>query len=451
MEIQELIIGPIYFIVILLVAYAVRGVAGDATMQKHFLRGLFLKLVGSIFVYIVYFFIYRGGDSATYYNNALLLNEALYNDIFIAIKLYYKDPKVYDFDTYLWFRSLNAEDTSSYFLVKVTSIFSIFCFYSYLGIAYLLSVLSFVGIWRMFKMFTTIYPQHIDKLALSFLYIPSVFFWGSGLLKDTITIGFLGFLVSSIYYIAITRKDIVWNIFLIILSVYMIGVLKGYILMAMIPAIILWIFITYRSKIKSKITKTLITPVLIMVIAVLGYLILNALGNTFQKFSLDNLEMKAKGMQTWHTYVVDVLNDGQGSSYSLGEVDYSVTGIIKKIPVAINVALFRPYIWEIRSSIMLLSAGESLVILFFTLSAIWYFFKHFYFALKFIGENPTIIFMLVFSLVFAFSVGFSSYNFGALSRYRIPLLPFYMAAIFIVRGELKQYDTYLEKKKYYLL
>jgi hypothetical protein len=179
--------------------------------------------------------------------------------------------------------------------------------------------------------------------------------------------------------------------------------------------------------------------------------VLNTLGNTFQKFNLENLEAKAKGMQQWHTYVVEVLNDGQGSSYSLGDLDYSITGILKKIPASINVALFRPYFWEVRTSLMVLSAVESSIILFFTLTALWYFFKHFYFSLNYISKNPTIIFMLVFSLVFAFSVGFSSYNFGALSRYRIPLLPFFTGAIFIIRGELLAYDAYKKDKNKFII
>ena len=217
--------------------------------------------------------------------------------------------------------------------------------------------------------------------------------------------------------------------------------------MAMLPAAILWVFITYRSKIESKFVKALVTPILLVSIVISGYFVLNALGNTFQKFSLDNIETKAKGMQAWHTYVVEVLNDGQGSSYTLGDVDYSVTGIIKKIPAAINVALFRPYFWEVKTSLMILSAVESSFIMFFTITAVWYFVKHFQFGVLFISKNPALIFMLIFSIVFAFSVGFSSYNFGALSRYRIPLLPFFLGAIFIIRGELLEYDAYIKIRK----
>ena len=42
-----------------------------------------------------------------------------------------------------------------------------------------------------------------------------------------------------------------------------------------------------------------------------------------------------------------------------------------------------------------------------------------------ISKDPNLVFCLVFSIIFAFAVGISSYNFGALSRYKIPCLPFY--------------------------
>jgi hypothetical protein len=49
-----------------------------------------------------------------------------------------------------------------------------------------------------------------------------------------------------------------------------------------------------------------------------------------------------------------------------------------------------------------------------------------------IVKDPYVLFCLVFSLIFAFAVGISSYNFGALSRYKIPCLPFYGAFILIL-------------------
>ena len=57
---------------------------------------------------------------------------------------------------------------------------------------------------------------------------------------------------------------------------------------------------------------------------------------------------------------------------------------------------------------------------------------------KLILTNPEVQFCLIFSLLFAFSVGFTSYNFGSLVRYKIPFMPFYYIALFILADKEKQ-------------
>jgi ABC-type sulfate transport system permease component len=49
-----------------------------------------------------------------------------------------------------------------------------------------------------------------------------------------------------------------------------------------------------------------------------------------------------------------------------------------------------------------------------------------------IFSDPTLFFCLVLTLIFAFAVGISSYNFGALSRYKIPCMPFFGAFLVIL-------------------
>ena len=52
-----------------------------------------------------------------------------------------------------------------------------------------------------------------------------------------------------------------------------------------------------------------------------------------------------------------------GSGYSLGELDGTFGSMIRLSPQAINVSLFRPYLWEVKNPLMLLSALESFLLL----------------------------------------------------------------------------------------
>ena len=47
-------------------------------------------------------------------------------------------------------------------------------------------------------------------------------------------------------------------------------------------------------------------------------------------------------------------------------------------------------------------------------------------------SEPILLYAFVFSLLFAFGVGIAGTNFGALVRYRVPLMPFYLPMIFLI-------------------
>ncbi|MDA9952290.1 hypothetical protein N9D46_02595, partial [Chitinophagales bacterium] len=346
MGIQDLLVGPIYFFIIMLIGVNIKNKMKDKEVGDYFLKGLFLKLFGAFGISIVYFFYYGSGDTIFYFQRAKLIDSVLFSKIDVGLKLLFANPMVIDPQTFGYFNAVRAWDASSYLVVKLAAISNIFCFNSYLSNAFIFSVLSFVGIWRLYKMLLEIFPEKGQILAWSFLFIPSVFFWGSGILKDNVTYGFLGIFITSFYYLFIKRRQLLKNLFLFIVSTYIIGVIKSYILLAAIPALLAWLFFKYRGNIKSSALRNMATPILLVFIIGTGYGAIQLAGSSFNKFSIDNAQEKAEDMQRWHTYRVEVLKGGEGSSYNLGEVDFTPIGILTKIPKAINAALFRPYLWE---------------------------------------------------------------------------------------------------------
>ena len=117
-----------------------------------------------------------------------------------------------------------------------------------------------------------------------------------------------------------------------------------------------------------------------------------------------------------------------GSGYSLGELDGSFESMVRLAPQAINVSLFRPYLWEVKNILMLFSAVESLVLLGVCVYVIGKQRVRIFSALS----DPNILFAVSFALVFAFAIGVSTYNFGTLVRYKVPLLPFMVTALILI-------------------
>ena len=118
------------------------------------------------------------------------------------------------------------------------------------------------------------------------------------------------------------------------------------------------------------------------------------------------------------------------NSYNIGTLDGSFSGVLRIAPRAIGTSIFRPFIWESRNTIMIFSGLENLILVFATLYLILKTNPIKFFSLIF--KEPLLVHCLIFVLLFSFGVGIASTNFGALVRYRIPLIPFYFPMIFLI-------------------
>jgi hypothetical protein len=83
--------------------------------------------------------------------------------------------------------------------------------------------------------------------------------------------------------------------------------------------------------------------------------------------------------------------------------------------------------------------------MFFTLSVLYkYGVKHF---ISTATKDPVVIYCISFSLLFALFVGATTANFGSLVRYKIPCMPFYVIAIFLIQDAARQKKENLLKNK----
>ena len=90
-------------------------------------------------------------------------------------------------------------------------------------------------------------------------------------------------------------------------------------------------------------------------------------------------------------------------------------------PIALVFAVFRPAIFEVQNSMMLLNALETT-----TLTALMFIAFRRWSGRELRTELtsiPIISFSVAFTLVFGVAVGLGSTNLGTLSRYRVPMLP----------------------------
>jgi hypothetical protein len=281
----------------------------------------------------------------------------------------------------------------------------------------------------MYKTFVHLYPKLIKPLAVAFLFIPSTVVWGSGIFKDTICMFGLGWLTYATFRVFINKDFSVKNFFFIAVSLYLIAQVKVYILLAFLPALALWLLLTYSKRIASSAVRWVVNIVFVSITIGGALFFMQRFAGDLNKYSLENLARTVKITQSW---TVGAAGD-EGSVYYIGQIDGSLLGLFELFPQAIVVTFFRPFPWEANKIIIAFSALEALVFVYFTLQM---FFNRKAKPLKDFIRDPNIFFCLVFALIFAFAVGVSSGNFGTLSRYKIPCLPFYGAMLAIMLGKL---------------
>ncbi|MGI4873445.1 MAG: hypothetical protein ACRYFX_19990 [Janthinobacterium lividum] len=429
METKDYLLTPIYLGFFYGLAYAIRSTVTNKYTKPYFIPALSVKLLGAISLGILYHTIY-GGDTLYYFKYGSIIYHAFGDSFSAGLHMITTDgqmtPDIKQYASQMvWF----GPDSKEYFVVRVAAVCALVGFDSYFVTSLCFAALSFSGMWAMYITFAKIRPQVYKELTIAIFFLPSVFFWGSGLLKDSLCIGSLGWLFYAFYRGAIEKKNIVRSLVLGVLAIKVISSMKIYILLAFMPPAALWILNENTARIQSSVVRWIAKPLLLVVGLFVAVYAMGSIATSDARFSLDKIGEQSK---TTADYLQGVSQQQQGSGYNLGVQDGSLGGMVKLAPQAAVVALFRPFLWESRNPTMALSALEATYFLVLTI-------RIFYRVgllktLRAISSLPVLSLCFLFSLIFAISVGISSGNFGTLVRYKIPLMPFYLAGLYILQN-----------------
>jgi len=394
------------------------------------LTGFLVKVFGGVFFSLIFVYYYKFGDSFEYYRGAVMLGNTFLNSPSDYFDLLFSESSQHHAGHLRQYTdSLAYSDTSEeWFMVKLISPLSILTFKSYLTINLLMSFISFYGAWKLFKVFSDILPQQKNYAFYAAFLIPSMVFWGSGLMKDTITLAGINYLIYVLYFSVVKGNFKTIFLFGVVFWFILIFVLKSYIIIAFLSAVILTFYFKFKASISSQFLRVISAPIIITLFITVGLFSLKGLSESSEKYNADQIEGKIKGFHSWHTTL-------GGSSYNLGDVEYTVIGALKKIPAALNVTFFRPYLWEASTIVVLLGAMESLVLLFLFLYVIY---KTKFNPIKILKHTILLKSLIAFILIFGFAVGFTTYNFGALGRYKMPVMSLFTFIIFYLIS--KNYD-----------
>jgi hypothetical protein len=449
-DIFDLLLTPLYLLVIYFIAaYYQRNQEIKNKVYKYYLKGLFVKLFGAIMLCMIYQFYYGGGDTTNYFVTAkAILSLAGKNfNVFSEIMLGNNSVELYSaFDNNTGY-PVYWRDPKALFVARLIVPFVFFGCKCFVITAILMAWLCYAGVWKLYLLFTNQFPKLSKEMAISILFIPSVIFWGSGILKDTITLSAVGWYTYEFYYFFIAKKYSFGRAGKIFFSIYLLISIKPYIFFALLPGSMVWLSNANANRISSTILRVFFTPIFITLGIMLSVFILTNMKEYLGLYAIDKVMDRA----------VEVNIDQKqeyygGNSFNIGDFDASTASMLSKAHLAIAATFFRPYLWDARNPVMLISALENTYLLLLTIFLLVRLKVVGFFAL--IGGNPLLLFAVLFALFFGFSVGIATSNFGSLVRLKIPCIPFFVSSLFVLKYfyEEKRYEQKhritLKKTKY---
>ena len=435
----DLILTPIYFFILLLwVLYWRNKHYKNSPLRKYILPAFILKSVCCILLALLYEYYYGYGDTFNYYRGAVEIWNATKKNPIYGLELVFKPIEDCSQAAIQFTEQLSDPQfsTSIINMYKFSGFVGMFCFGTYLPIALFITLLSFLGSWKIFTVFAAEFPAYYKQIAITCLFAPSFIFWSTNILKDPICIFGLGLCFSSLYNL-MNGKINFYIVLNMVVGALVILDFKSYIFYIFCVAGFSSIYIHFMKSIKLHF-KLLIRFIMFLLLCVATYW---AIRN-----SVFLVDIFFSEMFNTVTTVQNVQKDAGGSVYVLPNIeDVSFLGVIKTYLSALNVALFRPYPWEITGIVVVANALESLVVLLLTLYLLIKFRILGFFRCAF--QNRILNFTFIFTLLLAPLAGLVSFNFGTLVRYKTPIVPFYYTFLVILYYKIKDKKRILHDDK----
>jgi hypothetical protein len=380
-------------------------------MKKFYWPTLAIKIFAGVMVGLLYSLYYEGGDTLAYFKDAQKLTALARDDYESFLRFLWSSET-----TPAFWQSLNMQEPRALFLTKTTSIFGLLTWDNYWLIASWFSFVSFACAWILVHQLVK-YRGDLGPAAIfSLLLFPSVVFWTSGLIKESLAVAMLYFLISLFM-----RAWQQWKIPMtwwasIPLAFWLVWNLKYFYLAVLLPVIFTEFVYSYFLKNKVAHLHSLIRAGIWLLLFVAPLSMVTMVHPNFHPRHLLRVVVEN------HDAFISMSESNDVIRY--GHLTPEVSSMIRNTPTAFFSAVFRPFLWEADNYVKVFAGVENLVILILALAALYSTVrgrKQLYHK----GGNLILLYSFLLGIFLALSVP----NFGTLSRYRTGFLPLFVLVL----------------------
>lgn len=371
------------------------------SMLPFFWSGLIYKLLLSAALGLIYSYYYTANDTWLFFEDAQKLAGLGRMDFGSYVQFLWTS----DENSSLWGELANTQ-VRSLFLVKIISLFSLASGDSYWISAAWFAFISFLSGWYVCSALEKSFPGSHRVALFAFIFFPSIAFWSSGLVKETLALSGIYFLTAAA--LTLLNKNILkWREWLLIVISFWVSWNLKYYWTAVFCVVLFTTLITFFLKVKTKwVAKWPVAGWMIVFIA-LCFAATQAHPNFYISRFLQVLV-------TNHDDFIRISDpDGVIHFYTLS-TDWS--SILLNTPLALLSGIFRPFVWETNGLLSLLASLENLFVLVLFVTALPQVWKQ--------KNEMLLLSVLVYTGMLCVFLALSTPNLGTLSRYRIGFLPY---------------------------
>jgi hypothetical protein len=348
---------------------------------------------------------YSGTDSSYFHQAGIAEYHLLFNDpkeYFLNIfhSNYHDDySRVFDTTDSFW------NDLRGNLMSKLLSVFNIMSGGKYFINTIFYNFLIFFGSVGFYNLLINIFPTKKQVLTICLFLLPSFIYFTSGIHKDGLIFLGLGIVCYNLYF-QLNNGGGFKRLIYIIAGLIMIFLLRNFVCLLLIPALVAWIIAVKR---KVHVLQTFIITYLLF-------------GTLFFLTGLLNSKLNLPGYVSQRQIEFVTLSKESSSAINVNPLFPNFRSFFNNAPQALNHSLMRPYITETSSKLYIPAAIEILV--FEILFLLFLLYRD-----KTPVKHPFIYFLAFFTLSMYLVIGYTIPILGAIVRYRSIYLPLIIAPI----------------------
>lgn len=378
-----------------------------ASIKPFFLPALVLHLIAGFSLGLLYVYYYGESDTLIYFQEGLKLNELLFSDLRLYLQFLWSNTGD---DAFI--QTLVYTDKRALFMVKISSLILLLSFNNYWVASIYFSIISFLASWKIARTLHQYFPEKQNAILFSFLFIPSVVFWSSGVVKESVALASLFCVVSNFILLYKGNKLLWWQWGTAIVCIWLLYSLKYYYLAVVMPVIITSLVVQRLQQYWRKLSFVQELMLWLTIFCSFTLLVTQLHPNFYPSRFLSVI---------YNNYLAFIANSAPEDVMHFNYLSENWINVMLLSPWAFVSGLLRPFIWESTNALQMIAAVENTLFLILTISSLQ--------RLRTLAKHPDrmlIFATLVYCFVLSTFLTLSTPNFGTLIRYRIGFLCFFV-------------------------